>query len=917
LKGYLTPLIKPLLFGLVTFIFVFSITLVIVYQQINFQKEKEKEELARELHHIKDRFRDILYSDITAANSLAIFYKQYGVTKDFDSIAAQIIRYNRYAEKLQITVNGIITKVYPIEGYEKTIGINTQVDSMRLQESKRAFEKNSIYFAGPRKLRGEGVGILGKVPIRNGSDSFAVSVVLTRIETVQKGLKSDIDSSGKYSYWLVKKSEKSDTSKYFLSKELPYDINEAIYTDIPEGDWNLGSAHSVYMPAKIPVSTLLLGGLLALMSSVLIYRNSSQPHKLKKIISEKTKELADQEKYYRTLIQTSSDAIVLLDSAGKILYQTPSTERIIGYTFEDMRLVDGLSLIHPDNRDQDNKKFSELMAKPGSELNTKHRLKHKLGHYIWIEGTYLNLLHDETIHAIVLTYSDITNRVTAEENELHAKYLLGERVKELSTIYKLNTVLQADAVHIDELFQRIVEILPGGWQFPELCSAKIEFDGIEYKSKTYKPSSFKQIAKINLEDGRSGSIEIVYSEKTQEEAEGPFLEEERALINTSAEMIQTYFNKKRAYDELVKSAANLKTVFNNGDIAYLLFDENKNILAYNQYFLEDYEKLTGITIEVDKNVIEKTVHENRNRFNEHIETVSKTHKSVIYESAFINDGLLKHYLITLSPVISNDRIIGYCMAAFNITQRKHMEDERQHLLEERLNMIDHLTRRNRDLEQFSYIVSHNIRAPLANILGLTNMMNDTGLDQASKEKILQGVQTSAKNLDTILFDLNEILQVRSEYAEKKSLVLLSENVEKTQELLTGMIRSNNVIIETDFVQIDSFHTTKSYISNIFYNLVNNSIKYARPDVRPHIKIWSEKTNDRIILHFKDNGLGFDLEKYGDSVFGLYKRFNLGVEGKGMGLFMVKKQVEALNGTIEIQSKPNEGAHFSITFNEIV
>jgi PAS domain S-box-containing protein len=653
-KENISSLIKPILLFFFTFIFILTITLVIAKQQISLQQQKEKEELAHELHHVKDHFRNILYSDITAASSLAIFYKQFGVTDDFDSIAAQIIRYNKYAEALQLNINGIITKVYPLNGYEKTIGLNT-VDSMRLKESKRAFQKNDIYFAGPRKLRQGGIGILGKVPIRKNQDSSAVSVVLTKLETIQKALHLDTDSTSKFSYWLTEKSPHDDATTYFFSRERPYDISKAIYTDIPEGDWVLGSAYSIgYSPIKIPFSTLVLGGLLALLSSVLIYRISSQPFKLKKIITEKTKELADQEKYYRTLIQTSTDAIVLLDKTGKVLYQTMSADRIIGYTYEDMQRVDSFSLIHPDFQTKDKTSFNEFVYKTGTELKTNHQIRHKQGHYIWIEGTYLNLLHDETVHAIVLTYSDITHR-------------------------------------------------------------------------------------------------------------------------------------------------------------------------------------------------------------------------------------------------------------------KHMEEERQRLFEERLTIINDLTCRNRDLEQFSFIVSHSIRAPLANILGLANMINDPRYDDVLKSTAIGSIQTSAKNLDTILFDLNDILKVRSELSQKKSLVNLSEKTDQTKELLADMIQRTEAIIETDFTQIDSYNIIKSYINHIFYNLISNSIKYAKPDVKPRIKIWSEQINDKIVLHFKDNGLGFNMERDGNSVFGLYKRFNLDIEGKGMGLFMIKKQVESLNGTITLQSKLNEGAHFIIIF----
>ena len=107
------------------------------------------------------------------------------------------------------------------------------------------------------------------------------------------------------------------------------------------------------------------------------------------------------------------------------------------------------------------------------------------------------------------------------------------------------------------------------------------------------------------------------------------------------------------------------------------------------------------------------------------------------------------------------------------------------------------------------------------------------------------------------------------------------------------------------------------MKSIFYNLIINALKFSKPQQSPEIKIWSEIENDLIKIHFKDNGIGIDLNRYGDSIFGLYKRFNLNIEGKGLGLFMVKTQIEFLGGQIEVKSKINEWTEFIISLpNEI-
>ncbi len=108
---------------------------------------------------------------------------------------------------------------------------------------------------------------------------------------------------------------------------------------------------------------------------------------------------------------------------------------------------------------------------------------------------------------------------------------------------------------------------------------------------------------------------------------------------------------------------------------------------------------------------------------------------------------------------------------------------------------------------------------------------------------------------------------------------------------------------------------QSYLHSIFYNLLTNSIKYRTPGIPPAIGIRSETRAGTLVITFEDNGLGIDLVKKGEQVFGLYKRFHHHIEGKGMGLFLVKTQVELLGGKISIESKENAGTKFTITFEE--
>ncbi|MEO6327701.1 MAG: PAS domain-containing sensor histidine kinase [Ginsengibacter sp.] len=220
---------------------------------------------------------------------------------------------------------------------------------------------------------------------------------------------------------------------------------------------------------------------------------------------------------------------------------------------------------------------------------------------------------------------------------------------------------------------------------------------------------------------------------------------------------------------------------------------------------------------------------------------------------------------------------------------------------------------NKDLEQFAYIISHNLRAPVANILGASSAMNYPGLSAEDKAVLSHGLTNSVMKLDDVIRDLNHILQVKGKINEVKQIVYFSELVEDISASIKNVVDRDGIEIKYDFAEIDKLLALKSYLYSIFYNLISNSIKYSQSQTPCFISIRSQITKSTIELTFTDNGMGIDLEKKGDQIFGLYKRFHANVEGKGMGLFMVKTQVEALGGKITVKSQVNKGTEFRIEF----
>ena len=229
-------------------------------------------------------------------------------------------------------------------------------------------------------------------------------------------------------------------------------------------------------------------------------------------------------------------------------------------------------------------------------------------------------------------------------------------------------------------------------------------------------------------------------------------------------------------------------------------------------------------------------------------------------------------------------------------------------------MASDILEKNKHLEQFAYIVSHNLRAPLANIMGLVGLINQTSSEHIDPEleKLLTGLRVSAEKTDGIIKDLNTVLSMESESNHAREPVNLSELIEDIKIDLKVMMEESEAVIVCNFDDEPEITGIRGYLYSVIHNLVTNAIKYRREDLVPQIQFQSKRVQGDIHLLCKDNGLGMDLGEDKDP-FQLYTRFHTHKDGKGVGLFMVKKQMEQMNGTITVESELNKGSLFTMEF----
>lgn len=222
---------------------------------------------------------------------------------------------------------------------------------------------------------------------------------------------------------------------------------------------------------------------------------------------------------------------------------------------------------------------------------------------------------------------------------------------------------------------------------------------------------------------------------------------------------------------------------------------------------------------------------------------------------------------------------------------------------------EELLRQNGELQQFSYSVSHNLRGPVARILGLAELANNATREEELKE-YNSLIRKSSHDLDRVLRDLSKIIDVRNEFHLSREMVDLQEEWDKSVDLL-----HERVPIDTKLqchFEVKSIYTVRAVIHSIFHNLLSNALKYRSDERSLIISVGSKATSAGTVIHFRDNGLGIDMNRYGDLLFKLFKRFHNHVEGRGIGLYLVKWQVESLGGTIQLTSEPGRGTQFEIT-----
>ena len=233
---------------------------------------------------------------------------------------------------------------------------------------------------------------------------------------------------------------------------------------------------------------------------------------------------------------------------------------------------------------------------------------------------------------------------------------------------------------------------------------------------------------------------------------------------------------------------------------------------------------------------------------------------------------------------------------------------KQKLQLEKLNQ--HLENKNRQLSSFAHIVSHNLRAPVSNLIVLKDFYKES-TELNDKAMLFSKVEIVIDRLNLTLNELIDSLKIQGNKDIIFDTVTFDTLFAKILAIFDIQILDSKAVVTANFCEAPTIEYPKLYLESILLNLLSNAIRYRAPNRITQIHFRTEIKNNEIILIVTDNGLGIDLKKYGHKLFGLNNTFHRHPNSKGVGLFMTKTQIEAVGGSINVESEVDKGSTFKI------
>lgn len=289
----------------------------------------------------------------------------------------------------------------------------------------------------------------------------------------------------------------------------------------------------------------------------------------------------------------------------------------------------------------------------------------------------------------------------------------------------------------------------------------------------------------------------------------------------------------------------------------------------------------------------------------------------------INSGKIREYTINKRVIKKTGDIVWVKLTVSTLRQDGLGPEEHVALIEDitekRLSELNlnksyqMVMDQNRRLLNFSFIVSHNLRSHSSNIQAILNLY-ELAESEDEKESYVQLLSKVGVALDRTLFDLNEVVSIQTNTDLIVEPLLVSGYLKMTMELLQVKIQKKKAIIRQEIPEEMLVNFNPAYMESILFNFLSNALRFSDHQRTPEILISGTRENGSWVLEISDNGIGIDMDRHGEQLFGMYKSFTDSPKSRGMGLFITKNQMDAMGGRVTVESQVGIGTTFKLHFS---
>ena len=566
---------------------------------------------------------------------------------------------------------------------------------------------------------------------------------------------------------------------------------------------------------------------------------------------------------------------------------------LLGYSADD--LVSGrvlyVKVVHPDDLERVAGEVANFSI--GKErkrfTHEPYRIVTKDGKIKWLaDRTYIRRDEKGKITHYQGIVSDISDQVRAEKELENRTNDLNERVKELNCLYGIAQLVEKRGISLEEIIQGTVDLIPMTWRYPEITCARIIMGDQEFKTKNFSETDWRQACDISVHGELSGTVEVYYLEGKPACHEGPFLKEERTLINTIAGRLARITEQVRAEKEIRFLKDKYEDLYHNAPIMYLSLDINGIIIECNNVILDKLEYTRGEF--TGKHVTTLLTQESAASFKKDFPELIKTGKLTGLERQLVTKSgdILDVQLSVSGEYDMHGKMIKTRASFEDISGLKRAEDHIHSLTHALINAHES------ERQMISRELHDRIAQDLSTLkIGFDNLLyNQTAVSPEERQKAA-GFSEIFKNTIAAVRDLS--YDLRPPFLDQMGLA------EAISHFCESFSEAHGVNVHFNAAGMDNLRLNFETETNL-YRLVQeglNNIRKHAEAADAFVKLIAASPN--IILRIEDNGRGFDVER----------RLEAATNEKRMGLRSMEERTCLLEGEMTVESLPLKGTKIFI------